>query len=361
MPLDAAVVVRRGTRVIDVDIHVADGETVALLGRNGAGKTTVIEALAGIAPLASGSIELDGEAIHERPPELRSIGVAFQDALLFPRMNVRENIAFPLRARKVPAAAARARADELLATLAPSVDGNADPSRLSGGERQRVALARALAPDPRVLLLDEPLAAVDAAGKPELRALLRRTLAAFDGPRILVTHDPVEAMTLADRLVLIEDGRVTQTGTPAEVRNRPATRYAAELVGTNLFVGTLVAADPGAGTLRTPEGDITVVWPERSPRGEIADVRATLAPAEIAVHAERPEGSARNIFNGVVEEVAESGGRARIRLQTAPPLVAEVTTGSIERLGIGAGTRIWASFKAVEVRLMVPGSEPDTL
>jgi molybdate transport system ATP-binding protein len=212
-----------------------------------------------------------------------------------------------------------------------------------------------------VLLLDEPFAAVDAEAKPELRALLRRTLADFAGPRVLVTHDPVEAMTLADRLVLLEDGRVTQTGTPDDVRHRPATRYAAEFVGTNLFQGELVPDQEGVGILRTGGGELTVVWPDGLRTEPVTDVRATLNPAEIALHTEEPHGSPRNVFRGAVEEVATVGGRARIRLRTAPPLVAELTTGSVDRLGIVPGREVWASCKAVEIRLMVPGEEPDTL
>jgi molybdate transport system ATP-binding protein len=239
--------------------------------------------------------------------------------------------------------------------------GGARPPTRSAGERQRVALARALAAAPKVLLLDEPFAAVDAEAKPELRTLLRRTLTAFAGPRVLVTHDPVEAMTLADRLVLLEDGRVTQTGTPEEVRDRPATRYAAEFVGTNLFEGELVPDQDGVGVLRTGEGELTVVWPEGLGAAPVVDVRATLSPADIALHTEEPHGSPRNVFRGAVEEVATVGGRARIRLRTAPPLVAEITPGSAERLGIVPGREVWASCKAVEIRLMVPGEEPDTL
>jgi molybdate transport system ATP-binding protein len=361
MGLDAAVVVHRAARTIEVAMQVADGETVALLGRNGAGKTTALEAISGVAPLTSGHIELDGRRIENLPAERRGIGVAFQDAILFPRMSVLENVAFPLRARGVDRADARTRAGRLLADLAPEVRGDTMPPTLSGGERQRVALARALVSDPRLLLLDEPFAAVDAAAKPGLRALLRRTLTSFTGPSVLVTHDPIEAMTLADRLILLEDGRVTQTGTPEEVRDRPATRYAAELVGTNLFTGTLEPDEPGAGTISTDDGALTVVWPDPLPRRPIADVRATLSPTEIALHVQRPEGSARNVFRGTVEEIAVSGGRARIRIRTSPPLVAELTTGSVERLGLEPGTDVWASCKAVEIPLMVPGGEPDTL
>jgi molybdate transport system ATP-binding protein len=360
MPLDVDVEVRRGDRTIAVAFAVGDGETVALVGRNGAGKTTALEAIAGIAD-ATGRVVLDGRSLMAQAPERRGIGVAFQDSMLFPKLSVLENVAFPLRAAGTRRDRSRVRARDVLGELAPTVDPNARPGTLSGGERQRVALARALAAEPKVLLLDEPFAAVDAEAKPELRSLLRRTLTAFDGPRILVTHDPVEAMTLSDRLVLLEDGRVTQTGTPDAVRHRPATRYAAEFVGTNLFQGELVPDEEGVGVLRTGGGELTVVWPEGLRAAPVADVRATLSPAEIALHTEEPHGSARNVFRGAVEEIASVGGRARIRLRTSPPIVAEVTTGSADRLGIVPGRDLWASCKAVEIRLMVPGDEPDTL
>jgi len=359
--LRATLRVRRGTHVVDVSFEVADNETVALVGRNGAGKTTVLEALAGLVPLEAGRIELHGRRIDALGPERREIGIAFQDGVLFPRMSARENVAFAARARGTRASEARGRADALLAQLAPSVDPAARPAQLSGGERQRVTLARTLASKPRLLLLDEPLAAVDASARPPLRTLLRDTLDAFPGPSVLVSHDPVEAMTLADRLVLLEDGRITQEGTPAAVRNHPATRYAADLVGVNLFAGTLEPAGAGAGTLRTTEGDLTVAWPDGLTRTPTGGVRATLAPADITLHAAEPEGSSRNAFRGTVSEVAIMGSRARVRLDTAPPLVAEVTTGSVERMGLAPGAGVWASCKAVEIRLMVPGSEPDTL
>jgi molybdate transport system ATP-binding protein len=360
MPLDVDVAVGRGAHTIAVAFTVEDGETVALLGPNGAGKTSALEAIAGIAD-ATGRVTLNGRSLMGMPPERRGIGVAFQDGVLFPKLSVLENVAFPLRAAGAGRDDARDEARAVLRDVAPTVDDAGRPTTLSGGERQRVALARALAAKPAVLLLDEPFAAVDAEAKPELRAMLRQTLASFPGPRVLVTHDPVEAMTLADRLVLLEDGRVTQAGTPEEVRRRPATRYAAELVGTNLFTGELVPDEEGVGLLRTGSGELTVVWPDRIAVAPVPDVRATLSPAEIALHTEEPHGSARNVFHGAVEEVATVGGRARVRLRTAPPLVAEITPGSAERLGIVPGREVWASCKAVEIRLMVPGEEPDTL
>jgi len=361
MALDVDIRVRRGGMTIEAAFSAAANETVALLGPNGAGKTTIVETIAGLVPVASGTIVLDDEPIHDLTPERRPIGIAFQDGVLFPHLSVLENVAFPVRARGARPRAARTHALELLERLAPGIDPGAKPGTLSGGERQRVALARALAGTPRVLILDEPLSAVDVSARAELRALLRRTLRDFDGPRLLVTHDPIEAMTLADRVVVLEGGRITQTGTPDEIRDAPRTRYAADLVGMNLFAGRLTPLEPGAGALETADGVVTVPWPDGMAVGPIDDVLATLAPADVALHAARPEGSARNVVQGVVEEVAILGDRARVRLNGSPRLVAEITTGSVARMAIRTGGAVWASFKAVEIRLMVERGPTDTL
>jgi molybdate transport system ATP-binding protein len=361
MSLRATFAVGRGDLTVSVDLEVDSGQTLALLGPNGAGKTTVLEAIAGVVAIDRGSIELDGVRLDELPPERRHVGLAFQDGMLFPRMTAVDNVAFPRRARGVPAKAARGAARALLARMAPSVDPAALPSSLSGGERQRVALARTLAAEPAVLLLDEPLSSVDASARPALRDGIRDALSDFDGPAIIVSHDPIEAMTLTDRLALLEGGHITQTGTPAEIRTHPRTRYAADLVGVNLFEGTLVPQPDGSGVLETADGEVAVAWPEPLPRERIAGVQGTVAPAEIAIHAARPEGSARNVFRARILEVVPLGGRARVRLASSPPLVAEVTTGSADRMGLVAGGEVWASCKAVEVRLMVHGVGTDTL
>jgi molybdate transport system ATP-binding protein len=360
MALTVDLVVKRG-RTIEAAFEAGSDETVAILGPNGAGKTTIVEGVAGLVAEARGPVSLDGERIDGLPPDRRPIGIAFQDGVLFPHLSALENVAFPARARGARPRAARAHARDVLARVAPAVDPEAKPTELSGGARQRVALARALAGAPRVLILDEPLSSVDVSARAELRTQLRRTLDAFDGPRLLVTHDPIEAMTLADRIVVLEDGHVTQTGTPGEIRAAPRTRYAADLVGLNLFRGTLVPIAGGAGELRTADGPITVSWPDGVPVAPVDDVLATLAPADVALHAERPEGSPRNVVRGVVDEVAILGDRARVRLRGAPALVAEITTGSAERMGIVAGTEVWASFKAVELRLIVEPIAADTL
>jgi molybdate transport system ATP-binding protein len=349
MGLAADLTARRDDFEVQVSLRADDGQTLALLGPNGAGKSTVVEALTGLLPIEAGRIELDGERIDGLPPERRAIGVCFQDDLLFPRLTVLENVAFPLRARGVDRTEARNRAAERLAALAPSVLARVKPEALSGGERRRVTLARALVTEPRLLLLDEPLAGVDVSARAELRALLRGVTRGFGGAVVLVAHDPIDALTLADRVTILEDGRETQSGSADEIRRAPRSAYAADLVGVNLFVGTLEPLPDGAATLRTDMGDIIVA--PSGPRAGGTKITATLRPTDVSLHVGRPEGSPRNVFRGRVLEVAIDGDRARVRVATSPPLTAEITSGSVARLGLGPGTEVWASFKAVEVAL----------
>ena len=350
MGLHADFTAHRGTFELDVALDVADGEIFALLGPNGAGKSTVVDALIGTIEI-EGSIEIDGERVDGLPPEERPIGVCFQDDLLFPRLSALENVAFPLRARSVAKAEARRRAEGLLERLAPAVDPDARPASMSGGERQRVALARALASEPRLLLLDEPFANVDVSARPGLRSLVREVAATFGGATVLIAHEPLDALTLASRVSLIEGGRITQSGTPDEIRSSPRSAYAADLVGVNLFTGTLSPLPDAGAVLSTPDGDI-VVAPDRAvPPG--ATALASIRPIDISLHATEPEGSARNVFQGEIVEVGLDGDRARIRLATRPPLTAEITAGSVARMDLRAGIDVWASFKAVEVSLQI--------
>jgi molybdate transport system ATP-binding protein len=237
MSLDARVVVERDRFTLDAAVSVGDGETLAVLGPNGAGKTTLLRALAGLVPITKGAISLDGTVLDDpardvfMAPERRPVGFVFQDYLLFPNMSVIENVAFGLRARGTERDAARTRATELLEWVGLSEHAEKKPGAISGGQAQRVALARAMAVSPRLLLLDEPLAALDVTTRRSVRADLSRLLNGVDSARILVTHDPRDARVLADRMVIIENGRVVQSGTFDTIAANPATPYVHELLG----------------------------------------------------------------------------------------------------------------------------------
>lgn len=357
MTLSVDVTARRGTFAVRASFDAGRGSTTALLGPNGSGKSTLVASMAGLVPPEEGYVVLGGVVLDEPaagvyvPPERRPIGVVFQDLLLFPHLSALENVAFPLLARGVARAEAHDRSEHLLRRLEVAQRARARPRDLSGGEAQRVALARALVAEPALLLLDEPLSALDVGARARLREVLRDELERFPGIRILITHDPVEASTMAERIVIVEDGRVTQIGTPEEIRSAPRSRYAADLVGVNAVRGVLEPIDAGTGRLISSEGALVVPWPEWYVEGEVVGI---VRPIDVTLWPDRPEGSARNVLSGRVTSVAIEGDRARVRLATAPPLVAEVTLGSVERLRLRSGVEVWASFKAVEVELLPP-------
>ncbi|HEY7280088.1 MAG TPA: ABC transporter ATP-binding protein [Actinomycetota bacterium] len=357
--LRAEILVPRADFDVRIRLDVEAGRTVALLGPNGAGKSTTVSALAGLEPLRDGSVVLDDVALEDvaagvrLPAERRPVGIVFQDLLLFPHLTALENAAFPLRARGASKQEARARAGELLERLGVAHRARAKPDALSGGEAQRVALARALVHEPRLLLLDEPLSALDVRSRGEIRRLLRELLSGFPGVRLMITHDPVEAMTLADRLVLVEAGRVTQEGTPDEILRAPRTTYAAELVGVNLFAGRLERQEDGSGVIRMPAGDVVVAWPADA-SGDVDGAVGLLRPADVALFREAPAGSARNVIAGRVESLTRESDRVRVRIASHPPVVAEITAASSTRLGLHEGGEIHAAFKAVEVSVLLP-------
>jgi len=337
-----------GDLALRVDLAVAPGEVVAVLGPNGAGKTTLLRVLAGLVPMVGGRVTLDGAVLEEpvrrirTAPEDRAVGVVFQDHLLFPHLTVRDNVAFGLRARGVPRRAARGRADAELARVGLADLAGRRPATLSGGQAQRVALARALAVDPALLLLDEPLAALDVEARTAVRRELRRHLDAFAGPCILITHEPVEAMALADRLVILEAGRVTQEGAAHEVSRRPRSRWVAELVGLNLYRGR-AAGDrvvlPGGAALAAAGGD----------RDAAGEVYAVFHPRAVTLHRTRPEGSARNVWRGTVARLEVQGDRVRVPVDGPVPVVAEVTPAAVAALDLARGGEVWAAVKATEI------------
>ncbi len=347
MSLDAAVRLDVGGFVLDVDLTVEPGEVVAVLGPNGSGKTTLLRAVAGLQPLDSGCVRVDGETLDDPaaevfvPPERRPIGVVFQDYLLFGHLSALENVAFGLRARGVAPRDARRQAGEWLDRV--GLDGFADarPSGLSGGQAQRVALARALAVDPRVVLLDEPLAALDVATRRQVRRELRHQLDRFDGMRVLVTHDPVDVYALADRVVVLDHGRVAQTGTIAEITAHPRSRYVAELVGTNLITGVV-----GPDGLRTRDGVTVAVLAEFT-----GEALAIVRPQSITLSRTSADTSARNTFAGVVDDIDRLGDRVRVGIDGPLHLVAEITVSALDTLELRPGDRVAAAVKATDIEV----------
>ncbi|MFF0307308.1 ABC transporter ATP-binding protein [Streptosporangium sp. NPDC004379] len=337
MSLRARLVVTRPAFTLDLTLEVAPGEVVALLGPNGAGKTTALRALAGLTGLSRGEIVLDGRALHTLPAESRPVGVVFQDYLLFPHLTALDNVAFGPRCQGVPKAEARRAATALLERVGLADHAAARPRQLSGGQAQRVALARALAVRPRLLLLDEPLAALDAHTRLEIRSRLRRHLADFDGATVLVTHDPLDAMVLADRLIVIENGVLVQQGAPAEVARRPRTDYVARLVGLNLYRGVAEAGRVRVGELplHTSEqldGPAFVAFP----------------PTAVALYRSRPDGSPRNLWQAVVGGIERHGDNVRVHLDGPVTAFADITPAAVADLDLTPGRRVWASVKATE-------------
>ncbi|WP_294009006.1 ABC transporter ATP-binding protein [Streptomyces sp.] len=341
--LDAHLVVTRPTFHLDITLTAAPGEVVALLGPNGAGKTTALRALAGLTPLTAGHLHLDGTELDRTPPESRPVGVVFQDYLLFPHLTALDNVAFGPRCQGATKAEARAQAATWLDRMDLTAQAGAKPRRLSGGQAQRVALARALATRPRLLLLDEPLAALDARTRLDVRSQLRRHLAEFEAVAVLVTHDPLDAMVLADRLVVIEHGRVVQEGTPADIARHPRTDYIAHLVGLNLYRGR---AEGHTVELETAPSHPTTITTTEVLAG---DVFVAFPPSAVTLFRDRPTGaSARNLWRCEVAGLETHGDQIRADLTGELALAADLTTVAAAELDLHPGATVWATVKATQ-------------
>jgi molybdate transport system ATP-binding protein len=344
--LDAHLVVERDRFRLDAALSIAAGEVVALLGPNGAGKTTALRALAGLLPLTAGHLRLGGQTLDDPgrrvwvPPERRHVGVVFQDYLLFPHLSALDNVAFGPRSYGMSRPESRRTAADWLRRVGLADHARARPRQLSGGQAQRVALARALAVDPPLLLLDEPLAALDAGTRMDTRAELHRHLGEHPGATLLVTHDPLDALVLADRLVIIEGGRVVQEGDAATITAQPRTDYVARLVGLNLYRGhahdrvVRVGADFTLAVADAAEGDVFVAFP----------------PTAVALHAREPEGSPRNTWPATITTIQRHGDNLRVQLTGPVTAAADITPAAATHLRLATGQQVWAAVKAVETR-----------
>ncbi|MFH8590837.1 ABC transporter permease [Streptomyces rimosus] len=327
-------------------LEAAPGTTIAVVGPNGAGKTTLLRALLGLTPRAHATLTLGERDVTTLPPHRRDVAWVPQDGALFPHLTALGNTAYGLRAHGTARAEARREAQRWLDRLGVGHLAHRRPAQLSGGQAGRVALARALAARPRLLLLDEPLAALDQSTRAHVRHTLRRHLAGFGGVCLIVTHDPVEAVSLADRVLVLEDGRALQDAAPAEVARHPRSPWVARMLGRNAWSGTatsdglrldgtgrLVAADP------LPEGTAAL---------------AIIGPEAVSVHRERPSGSPRNVWPGRVREITALGSRLRVLVASpqVPDLVGEITPQAAAELGLAEDTEVWVSVKATEVTLV---------
>ena len=353
--LRATVAKRLGAFSLDVDLEVDRGNTVVVVGESGAGKSTLLRLVAGLDAPDRGQIVVNGTPYFDAakkvssPAWRRSVGYVSQDYALFPHLTVFENVAFGLRASGggqsgaaidglVRAALERVNAIDLL---------HRRPAELSGGQQQRVAIARAIVLEPEILLLDEPLSALDLATRQSVREELRQLLATLPCLTLYVTHHPLEAMVFGDRIAVMEGGRLTQVGSREDLLRQPRSTYVAAFLGLNLFHGRIVESGNGVARVRTADGDLLIADP-----GTGGDVYVVVSPRDVTLYRERPAGSAQNVFSGVIAELTPEppqGDRVRVRLRTRPALVAEVTERSVQQLGLAEGASIHAAIKATAV------------
>ena len=331
---------RLGLRSFELSLALAVERTVALVGPSGAGKTSVLRAIAGLARPDGGRVELDGETWVDvergifLSPERRRVGLVFQEYALFPHLSVRQNVAF----------GGKERVDDLLERFRLTKLTTARPRELSGGERQRVALARALAREPGVLLLDEPLSALDAHTKATVRVELEELLRGLELPTLIVTHDYEDAAALAETVGVLVEGKLRQIGAPEELVSRPADPFVASFTGANLLRGHAELLEDGLTSIRLETGE--VVYSTDRARGEVGVV---VYPWDVSVGRVHVDGSALNLVAGEVTSVVPVGNRVRVRIG---PLTAEVTAASAEKLELARGGTVYASFKATGTRLV---------
>jgi molybdate transport system ATP-binding protein len=352
--------VRHRLRHFDLDAHLDVGrEVVALVGPSGAGKSSLLGVVAGLLHPDEGSVRLGERTLLDTadgvdlPPQRRRVGIVFQQAALFPHLNVVGNVAYGLRSRGIARSLAAARAAEALERFGIDHLASAHPDRLSGGERQRVALARAVVTDPEVLLLDEPLSALDALTKAEVSMELGARLRELRLPTILVSHDFDDVLGLASRVAVMENGRIVQDASPDDLVASPASEFVAAIAGVNFFLGT---ARPSDGiTEVTPAHSVDAMWSTDAADGPVGVI---VHPWEVSLSKERPVGSALNTLAGPVERVTPVGNVVRVLLGTRPAIVADVTQESMKRMGLAPGVAVVATWKATGTRLIPSPQTP---
>jgi molybdate transport system ATP-binding protein len=344
-----------GAFEVDAAFTAESGKTLVLVGESGAGKTTILNLLAGLMHPDRGHIQLGEENLFDSeqgrvlPAHDRSIAYVFQDYSLFPHLSVYENVAFGLRAQRSKDSEVRQRVNKILEQFSIAELAHQRPQRLSGGQQQRVALARALVIKPDLLLLDEPLSALDAQTRRGVRSELRRTLSQLPCVTVYVTHSPFEAMVFGDHVGVVGHGKIVQLGSGDELLRQPRSRYVAALMGVNLFQGYVINRDAdGLAEVQTRDGIVHALSEDVQDETFIA-----VDPKEITLHTLRPAGTAQNIFEGRILEILPEpplGERVRVVLDTRPALVAEVTAHAVRDLNLREGLQVFASFKATAAK-----------
>ena len=341
---------------LEVDLAAEEAQTLVLVGESGAGKTTVLNLLAGLLQPDQGRIVVNGSLWFDArdrifiPPHDRAVGYVLQDYALFPHLSVFENVAFGLRAQGVTAAKVREQVNGMLEQLGVVKLTDRRPQQLSGGEQQRVALARALVLRPRLLLLDEPLSAIDVQTRRSVRGELRRILSGLPCVTVLVTHSPFEAVVFGERIAVMEDGGVVQVGTRQDLLRHPRSRYVAQLAGVNFFQGQVASRDAwGLVEVATAGERLRVV------DGQVGqEILIAVDPREVTLHTGMPTGSAQNVLTGAITELVPEppfGERVRVVVGCQPPIVSEISVQAVRRLELREGLTVYASFKATAARV----------
>ncbi len=338
----------KGFSLKDINLEVKKGEYFVILGPTGAGKTLLLETIAGFYFPDRGAVWIDGDDVTNLPPERRRIGFIYQDYSLFPHFNVEQNIEFGLRLRKSASSDTnRNRLEEIMDWLKISHLAHRYPATLSGGEQQKVAIARAVAIEPSVLLLDEPLAALDLRTRDYLREELKRVKEELGITMLHVTHDQTEAMVLADRIAVMMKGRIMQVGTPYEIFNKPLNEEIADFVGVeNILSGVVRNNENGVAEIVVEMGcNIFAVSPYQEGR-----VKLFIRPEDIILSERMGESSARNVIRAKIEEMHDMGPLTRVRMDKS--LVALITKQSRESLGLRRGDEVYVTFKATSVHVV---------
>ncbi|GLV58458.1 ABC transporter ATP-binding protein [Dictyobacter sp. S3.2.2.5] len=371
--LDVAFEARVDAFHLDVAFGVESGRTAVLLGESGAGKSTILRLLAGLQQPQRGRMVLDGRTYYDSekgifiPPQRRPFGYVFQDYVLFPHLTVFENVAFGLRAQHLSRSLIRSSVAEALKMVQLPHMAQRLPAQLSGGQQQRVAIARALALRPRLLLLDEPLAALDVQTRREVRQELRKILREVQITTLFVTHHYLDGLLFGDQLLVIDQGRLVQQGDQWELRDAPRSSYIAELVGINFFRGQVIRTENETTCLihlhsesstDQPIEVVAMLKEQATQPASGTEIFVIIDPRSITLHQSQPEGSARNVFQGIIMHViplststGSNEGKVRVSIalnQSDAPLTAEITENSAARMGLQEGQAVFATFKASE-------------